>query len=177
MFTRKDLSKVYYLREYESDLIPYYCIKNGIFDSDQDDVLNVILSIDKDLLQVCEFTNTIQCITSFVKDPTNRRFNIKFDIFDRDNAIQYINKKFKRGILTAGYIPMILSLSGDKADNIPSISKAPYNPNNEKVGGTRAIDMIINYSIPASVYELKWCLDKMPDIIKNNFEFIEKISK
>jgi len=72
---------------------------------------------------------------------------------------------------------MILSLSGDKADNIPSISKAPYNPNNEKVGGTRAIDMIINYSIPASVYELKWCLDKMPDIIKNNFEFIEKISK
>ena len=174
MFTKKDLSKVFYLREYESDLIPYYCIRNGIFDSDQDDVLNVILSVDKDLLQVCEYQNTIQCVTSFARNPTTRRFNIQFDIFDRDTAIQYINKKFKRGILTAEFIPMILSIGGDKADNIPSLSKAPYNPNHEKIGDARAIELIINYSIPSAINELKYELNRMPDIIKNNFNFIEK---
>jgi hypothetical protein len=174
MFTKKDLSKVYYLREYESDLITHYCIVNGIFDSDQEDVLNVILSVDKDLLQTCEFTNTIQCITSFVRDQTGRRFNIQFDVFDKDNAIQYINKKFKRGILTAKYIPMILAIGGDKADNIPSLSKAQNNPNKEKIGDTKAIDLIVNHSIPATTQELKWHLDHMPDIIKDNFDFIEK---
>lgn len=174
LFTKKDISKVFYLREYESDLIPYYCVVNGLFDSDQDDVLNVILSVDKDLLQTCEFTNTIQCVTSFVKDQTGRRFNIQFDVFDKDNAIQYINKNFRRGILTAKYIPMILSLGGDKADSIPSLTKAPYNPDKEKIGDTKAMDLIINNSIPATIEELKWCLNKMPDIIKNNFSYIEK---
>jgi len=173
-FTKKDISKVYYLREYEADLIPHYCIVNGLFDADQDDVLNVMLSTDKDLLQTCEFTNTIQCITSFVKDQTGRRFNIQFDVFDRDNAIQYINKKFKRGILTAKYIPMILSLGGDKADNIPSLTKAPYNPNKEKIEDTKAAELIVNHSIPPTAEELKWCLNSMPELIKNNFNFIEK---
>jgi len=174
LFTKKDLSKVYYLKEYESDFIPYYCIMNGLFDSDQSDVLNVILSLDKDLLQTCEFENTIQYVTSFVKDQTKRRFNIQFDIFDKNNAIQYINKKFKRGILTAKHIPLILTIGGDKADNIPSLTHAPYNPNKEKIGNTKAIDLIINHSIPATITELKNQLDKMPSIIKENINFIEK---
>ena len=48
-----------------------------------DDVLNIILSVDKDLLQICEFLNTIQCITSF--KPTNEgRFQIQFDVYDNE---------------------------------------------------------------------------------------------
>lgn len=166
-FTKKDLSKVYYLREYESDLIPYYCIVNGIFDSDKQDVLNVILSVDKDLLQVCKFNNTIQCVTSFKPNQNRNKggFQIQFDAYDNDNAISYINKKFKRGILTADYIPMILAISGDKADNILGI---------RGIGPTKSIELIINNSIPASIEELKWKINKMPDIIKNNIDMITK---
>jgi len=64
-FNKKDLSKVYYLKEYESDFIPYYCITENIFDAKENDILNVILSVDKDLLQCCKFNNTIQCATTF----------------------------------------------------------------------------------------------------------------
>jgi hypothetical protein len=159
LFTKKDISKVYYLREYEADLIPEYCIVNGLFDADQNDVLNVILSTDKDLLQTCRFTNTIQCVTSF-KPSQNRNksgFQIQFDIFDNDNAISYIDKSFKRGILTAEYIPMILTIGGDKADNIKSIKHG--------IGPATAIDLIINHSIPPTIDHLKWNLSKMPEII------------
>jgi len=165
MFTKKDLSKVFYLREYESDIIPYYCIVNGLYDSDQLDVLNVILSVDKDLLQVCKFINTIQCITSFKQNTTKGGYQIQFDVYDNETAIGYINKKFKRGILTAEYIPMILSISGDKADAIPGI---------HGIGPTKATELVINYSIPATVEKLKWKIDKMPDIIKNNIDLITK---
>ena len=71
---------------------------------------------------------------------------------------------------------MILALGGDKSDNIPSLTKAPNNPNKEKIGNTKAIDLIINHSIPSSTDELKWCLEKMPEIIRNNFNFIFNIS-
>jgi hypothetical protein len=167
MFTKKDLSKVYYLKEYEADLIPHYCIINGLFDSDQSDVLNVILSVDKDLLQCCKFTNTIQCVTSFIQNPNRNKggYVIQFDAYDNQNAISYINKKFKRGILTAEYIPMILAIGGDKADGVPGI---------RGIGPTKAIDLIINHSIPITAEELKWKLNTMPDIIKNNFEMINK---
>jgi len=166
-FTKKDLSKVYYLREYESDLIPHYCIVNDMYDSGQDDVLNVILSVDKDLLQICRFTNTIQCVTSFVKKPDSNKsgFEIKFDAYDNENAISYINKKFKRGILTAEYIPMILAIGGDKADNVSGL---------RGIGPTKSIDLIVNYSIPPTVEQLKWKLDKMPDLIRDNINMIEK---
>ena len=167
LFTKKDLSKVYYLREYEADLIPHYCILNGLYDSDQDDILNVILSVDKDLLQTCKFTNTIQCVTSFIKKSNSNKsgFQIQFDAYDNDNAISYINKKFKRGILTAEYIPMILAIGGDKADSVSGL---------RGIGPTKSIELIINYSIPSTIDQLNWKLDKMPDLIKNNFEMITK---
>lgn len=167
MFTKKDLSKVYYLREYEADLIPEYCIVNGLFDSDQNDVLNIILSVDKDLLQICRFTNTIQCITSFKPSEDRNRggYQIQFDAYDNENAISYISKKFKRGILTAEYIPMILAIGGDKADSIAGI---------KGIGPVKSIELIINHSIPPSADQLKWKLNNMPDIIKNNFEMIQR---
>ncbi|MCK9439486.1 MAG: hypothetical protein WC188_03955 [Candidatus Caldatribacteriota bacterium] len=164
-FTIKDLSQVYYLREYEADFIPHYCIRSGLYDSDDIDVLNIILSVDKDLLQTCQFKNTIQCITSFKQNLNKRGFQIQFDAYDDDNAISYINKKFKRGILTSKYIPMILAIGGDKADEIPGIPK---------IGPTRAIDLIINHNIPITINELKAKLNLMPDIIKSNFELISK---
>ncbi|HQF36486.1 MAG TPA: hypothetical protein PLL26_02485 [Candidatus Dojkabacteria bacterium] len=165
MFTKKNLSKVYYLREYESDLIPQYCITNGLFDSDQADILNVILSVDKDLLQCCKYNNTIQCVTSFHQSQNKNKggYQIQFDAYDNENAISYINKKFKRGILTAEYIPMILAIGGDKADAIPGI---------HGIGPTKSIELIINYSIPPSAEELKWKINQMPDIIKNNIDMI-----
>ncbi|HQF37031.1 MAG TPA: hypothetical protein PLL26_05335 [Candidatus Dojkabacteria bacterium] len=162
LFTKKDLSKVYYLKEYEADFIPYYCIVNDLFDSSAADVLNVILSVDKDLLQTCTFINTVQCVTSF-KSNNKGGFQIQFDIFDRDNAVCYLNKKFKRGILTANYIPMILALAGDKADNIRGI---------HSIGPARASEMIVDYSIPDNITDLKKCLSSLPQIIQDNFDTI-----
>lgn len=167
VFTKKDISKVYYLKEYESDLIPHYCIINGLFDSDQPDVLNIILSVDKDLLQTCKFNNTIQCVTSFKPNQNISKggYQINFDVYDNENAISYINKKFKRGILTAEYIPMILSISGDKADAIPGI---------RGIGPTKASELIINHSIPPTIDQLKLEVNKMPEIIKNHIDLITK---
>jgi len=167
LFTIKDVSKVYYLREYEADLIPYYCIKNDLYDSSQNDILNVILSVDKDLLQVCKFTNTIQCVTSFKSNENRNKggFQIQFDVYDNENSISYINKKFKRGILTADAIPMILSISGDKADSILGI---------RGIGPTKATELIITHSIPSGIEELKQKIDQMPTIIKQNLEMIIK---
>lgn len=164
-FTKPDLCDVYYLNEYEADFIPHYCVTNGLYDSDSNEVLNVILSIDKDLLQTCKFNNTIQCITSFVKDVQKGGFKINFETFDNDNAICYINKKFKRGILTAESIPMILAIAGDKSDGIEGI---------RGIGRVKASELIINHDIPLTIKELKLKLDSMPDIIKNNFKLIEK---
>jgi hypothetical protein len=165
-FTKPNLSRVYYLKEYEADLIPHYCIMNGLYDADASDVLNIILSTDKDLLQTCEYTNTIQCITSFIKKSNGESgFQIQFDTFDINNAISYFNKKFKRGILTAKHIPIILSISGDKSDEIDGI---------RGVGYTKAVDLIINNSISHDINDILTNLNNMPDIIKKNFNLIQK---
>lgn len=165
-FTKKGRSNVFYLKEYEADFIPHYCITKGLYDANQNDILNIILSTDKDLLQTCEYINTIQCITSFVKNKETRSgFQIDFGVFDKHNAISYFNKKFKRGILTAKHIPMILAISGDKSDEISGL---------KGVGYTKAIDLIINHNIPHTLDELTQNLSKMPDIIKKNFNLISK---
>jgi len=164
-FNKKDLSKVYYLKEYEADFIPYYCIVNNFYDSFDSDILNIIISVDKDLLQCCEFVNTIQCITSFV--PTQEgRFQIQFNNYDRDNAIEYIHKTLKRGILSAKYIPMILAIAGDKADEITGIKKG--------IGPKHAFDLIVDYSIPYTLDALRIELNNMPDVIKDNFKKLER---
>jgi len=164
-FNKKDLSKVYYLKEYEADFIPYYCIINNFYDSFDDDVLNIILSVDKDLLQCCEFTNTIQCITSFVPSKEGR-FQIQFDAYDKDNAICYLKDTLKRGILTAKYVPMLLAIAGDKADEIKGIKKG--------LGPKHAFELIVDYSIPYNIDGIRMNLNNMPDVIVDNFKKLEK---
>ena len=160
-FNKKDLSKVYYLKEYESDFIPYYCITENLFDSKENDVLNVILSVDKDLLQCCEFNNTIQCATTFHGSQRGQK-QIKFGVYNNVNAIEYIYSKFKQGILTAKYIPLILSITGDKADNVMGI---------QGIGPAKACKLITNERLP---YELiKKDLRTYPKIIQDNFEKIQ----
>ena len=48
-FNKDDLSYVHLDKEYETDLVPYYCYRTGLFDANQPEVLNIVLSLDKDL--------------------------------------------------------------------------------------------------------------------------------
>lgn len=114
---RKDVCRVFYLKQYESDFIPHYCILNDLFDSSQKDILNVILSVDKDFLQTTRFTNTILCANKFLPS-TNK---IHFGSYDRSTAIQYLYPKAKIGALNAEYVPLFLSITGDSADRLPGI--------------------------------------------------------
>ncbi len=160
-FNKKDLSKVYYLKEYESDFIPYYCVLENIFDAKENDVLNVILSVDKDLLQCCKFNNTIQCATTFHGSQKGSK-QIHFGVYDNLNAVKYIYSNFKRGILTAEYIPLILSLTGDKADGVYGIPG---------IGPARACKLIENERLPSKLN--KQDLLSYPTIIQENFEKIQ----
>lgn len=162
IFNKKDLSKVFYLKDYESDCIPEYCLINNLFDSNENDVLNIILSVDKDLLQTCKYKNALQCITSF--NPSKTGNKIVFGIYDDNNAISYFNKKFKSGILTAKHIPIILSIAGDKADNIPGL---------KGIGPIKACNMVAEYNLPTELDNIKNLkVDKLPSIFKDNMDII-----
>lgn len=160
---KNDLCSVVYSHEYETDIVPFYSIKYGIYDADDPDVLNIILSLDKDLLQTCEFNNTIQCITTFVSDKKLGKYVIKFNIYDKNNAIEYIYNKFNTGILTAKYIPLILSLSGDSSDDIPGISG---------IGPSKAIKLLEKNKIPYRIDDLKNELSNLPKIFQDNIDII-----
>lgn len=160
----KKISTVYYLKEYEADFIPYYCIKNNIFDSKENDVINIILSKDKDLLQTCQFKNTYQIVTIF-KRGTQSRF---CEIYDDQNAISYIYKKFRPGILTSKDIALILALAGDEADGVPGI---------KNVGPATAIKLLesMNKNIPNNVNELMnlYNNDNLPSTIMKNINDVK----
>ena len=162
-FEKKDISKIFYLEEYESDFIPYFCIMNDFFDSQQNDLMNIILSIDKDLLQTCEFSNTIQCISQFKADLDSKKFKIHFGVFDNSNAISYFYKNFRQGLLTAEFIPLMLSISGDKSDAIKGI---------KGVGYKKSYDLIVSYGLNSDIS--KWDMNNLPDIIKNNITLIQE---
>ena len=163
-FTRQDLSKVYYLREYEADFIPYYCIVKELFDSKDSDVLNIILSNDKDLLQTCQFTNTVQCTVTYnKKNRVEQRTPCK--VFDDSNAIQYIKNTLKVGLLSAKDIPMLLSIAGDRSDDIPGI---------KGIGPKKAFDIIVSNNVPHRIEEVKSNFSLMPSIIKDNINTIER---
>ena len=153
---------VYNLHEYESDLIPYYVIKNNFYESGEEHTLNVVISNDKDLLQCCQFTNTIQFTNRFMPSQTGNK-RLAIDCWDNNSAIEYIYKKFKRGALTSKHIVLLLALAGDKADGINGI---------KNVGPKKAIDLILNYNIPIDPLILKNELQNMPDIIKTNITTI-----
>ncbi len=159
----EDLSSVFYLKEYESDFIPHYCIRKDLYDSNDTGMLNVILSLDKDLLQTCQFNNVIQCVTNFTADKKTGKFNINFHVFDKKNALSYIYKKFKPGILTAKHVPLVLALAGDKADDIDGI---------KGIGPAKAIKIIEAHSIPSTIDEIKNNLSSMPKIIQDNINII-----
>lgn len=162
-FQIPNLSKVIFLDEYETDFIPFYLIQNNINNQYIKDTLNIILSTDKDLLQTCKYQNVIQVISSYSK----KEGKLKFDIFHDQNAIAYIWKNFKPGILTSKYIPLILALSGDKADNIPGI---------EGVGPAAAYKLINMYKLPTKINsqtELPEKLENHRKLIMHNLELID----
>jgi 5'-3' exonuclease len=163
-FTKKDISKVFYLKQYEADLIPHYCLMNSLFDSKDPDILNIILSNDKDLLQTCKFKNTIQCTVTYnlTKSPDQRT---PCRIFDDLNALSYIEKKIKAGSLTSEYVSMLLSIAGDKSDGIPGIVG---------IGPVKARDQILNWKIPPTIEELRSNLHTSSELIKENFDLISR---
>lgn len=165
-FTKGRVGKVFYLKEYESDLIPYYCISNNLFESQENYVLNVILSTDKDLLQCCTFRNTIQCTNRFFSSKTGSQ-KLSIDLFDDCNAISYIYSRFKPGRLTSKHIPMILAIAGDKADKIDGI---------KGYGPAKAISLIENLKLPYTISELQrnHHQGNLPQVISNNLPIIIK---
>ena len=162
-FEKTDVSSVQYIPDYETDVVPHYCIQYNVFDSSDKNVLNVILSVDKDLLQTCEFSNTIMCATSFRNNKNIGKFEIDLRIFNKNNAISYIYSKFSVGILTAKYIPLILALSGDKSDEIPGVSG---------IGVSKAIKILTENKIPYNPLNFQANFKELPEIIKKNINVI-----
>jgi hypothetical protein len=134
-FEKQNLSNIIYLQEYEADFIPYFFLQNNLINCRDTNCFNIILSIDKDLTQCCEFSNVVQCATIYSKKDKQLVFNI----LDNENCISYFYKEFKRGFLTAKYVPLMLALSGDKADGIPGIPQ---------IGPATAYKLILKYKLP-----------------------------
>ena len=153
-----EVTKAFYLKEYEADCIPHYCIKNNLFDSQESDVVNVMLSKDKDLLQTCKFPNTYQSVSGYRS--SKRQHYSK--LFNSDNCIEYIYPNFKRGILNANHIALILSITGDKADVVDGI---------KGIGPAKAVKIIQDYNIPTNIDGLKNAKE-LPPIIKENLDLI-----
>jgi len=78
---------VIYLKNVETDFIPFYAIDNGHLNSREPDTCNIVLSIDKDLLQCCKFDNTFQPISLF------KNKQIDMQIYDDYNALTYLCDK------------------------------------------------------------------------------------
>jgi len=158
-FNKPNLSYVFRSQKYELDLIPHYIIKNNYFDSKQSHILNVILSIDKDLLQTCMFENTVQAVSTYKKAT-----GTETKLYDKYNALSYIYRGFKRGGLTAEYIPLILALSSDRIDGIRGIPG---------VGPASAVKLIQMYNLPPIIKEDTILPDKLKlytQLIVNNLK-------
>lgn len=164
-FIKENLSDVYYIPELETDFIPHYCIMNNIYDSRDNDVLNVIFSLDKDLLQTCKFNNTIQYINCY-RPSIKEGSKTVYEVYDRYNAVKYISKNYTRNILRAEHIPLILALGGDRSDSIPSIDVG--------YGIGKAIKMIENYDIPINYWDIEKNIDRMPLVIKDNLKVLKR---
>lgn len=162
-FNKKNLCKIVSLKEYESDFVPYYFIKKYGF-AQEPDTLNLILSVDKDLLQCCQFPNTIQAISIYIKSQSR----IESLIYDDLNSVQYISKKFEPdGIITSKYIPLILALAGDKQDGVDGIKKG--------LGIVSAIKLIKLYDIPHdfnSTYTLPLDLQQYKLKLQSNLSMV-----
>ena len=156
-FGKQSLSSVIYLNDYETDFMPYFFLINNYLNCRDPSCLNIILSTDKDLTQCCKYKNTIQCATVYSKKSRKLIFNI----LDDDNCISYFYKGFKRGILTAQYVPLMLALGGDKADNIPGVPG---------VGPATAYKLIIKHKLPPMIDRGT----ELPEKLKPHFNRIVK---
>lgn len=136
-FNIKGLCKVVYLNEYESDFVPFYFINKYDFTKDPN-TMNLILSVDKDLLQCCQLPNTFQAISVYLKSESR----IDSVLYNDVNAVKYLSKTFQPdNFITSKYIPLILALAGDKSDGIDGIKKG--------LGVVNVIKMIKLYNLPA----------------------------
>lgn len=133
-FNIDKICSIIYLKNVETDFVPFYAINNGYLNSQKDTTCNIILSIDKDLLQCCKFSNTYQPISLY------KNKQIDMQIYDNYNAIVYLNEKIKPGLLGAEYIPLLLALSGDKADHVPNLYRG--------LGIQKAIQIIVRNNMP-----------------------------
>lgn len=158
-YNKKDVVTTFYLKDYEADFIPHYCIMKNLFDSQEKEVGNFILSKDKDLLQTCKFTNTFQIISGYKPSAQEKKYS---KIFNDQNCIEYIYPNFKRGYLSAKHIPLILALTGDKSDEIIGING---------IGPARAIQLIQDYNLPITIKEIEQS-KKLPEIIVKNLDLI-----
>ena len=144
-----------------------FCLNENLYNSQNVDTLNIILSTDKDLLQCCKYRNTIQCTNRFIADPTGRK-QLHMDLFDDLNSIIYIYKNFKpNNRISAKYIPLILALSGDTSDRVIGL---------KGIGPSKAINLIETYSLPTTLLELEILKfeKKLPRIILDNFDQVSR---
>jgi 5'-3' exonuclease len=114
-----------YLRTMETDFVPHYIIKNNYLETAENDNLNIILSVDKDLLQTTKFDNTTQLIIQY--KPKNKSSFTK--LYDNNTAYRYLIKSDKddeKYKISAEYIPLILAIAGDSTDNITGIKGYGY---------------------------------------------------
>jgi 5'-3' exonuclease len=136
-FNKKGVSKVVFLKDYESDFVPYYFIKKYEFCNNQS-TINIILSVDKDLLQCCQLGNTFQATSIYLKNQSK----IESILYNDNNAVCFLSKKFNPdGKITSKYIPLLLAIAGDKSDNIPGIKRG--------IGIVKAIELVRDYGIAA----------------------------
>lgn len=161
-FNIPKVSHVTFLKQYEADFIPWIMLVNNIWDCQNYNTLNIILSVDKDLLQCCQFANVIQIFTLYSK----KTRKIEFNVYNDETAMGQIYSKFQRGILTSKYIPLLLSLAGDKADKIPGIPQ---------IGEARAYKLVIDHNLPYKIHDQTQFppdLEEFRNIILRNYKLI-----
>jgi len=154
-----DNVSVIYLKNIEADFTPYYVINKNLMDTKSDENTNFILSCDKDLLQCLEFDNTFQVVSRINKG------KLEMKIFNKKSALEYLYPKYsyQKYKLDATYIPLVLSIAGDRSDNIKGIKGYGY---------AKTIKYISQNNLPPKLYELKKIKDNY-QLIKNNFKLIE----
>jgi len=113
-------------KEYECDFVSLWKKK--------DDFFHVVLSNDKDLLQVID-DNTVMLT------PQNK-------LFTRENATTKIHEKVK---LDPKYVPLLLAMAGDSADNIPGCCRG--------YGYVRCARLIVEAGIPPDPFSFPQSID------------------
>ena len=157
---KEDIVSIY-LKEQEADLIPHYVISKNFLDTKEEKNLNVILSSDKDLLQTTKFGNTIQILTR------KKRGAFTTEIYNRRNSLKQLIDKDPMQPYFSDWIPIFLSIAGDKSDNIPGIPK---------IGYKTLYNKLVKHSITSPdlqdvINELN--LTNHEDIINRNFKLVD----